>query len=226
MGFGCCNSPDSRIDTAEKCVENGTREGQTETWTITLTKGEEEGKKTLGMEITPEDTVLLVKTIHQGGLTAEFNSSNPKEAVQAGDFFVVVNDQYGDADLMLTTAKQAREVTFKVVRLTPPEFCATVYKTEDTLGLKFSLNRKNMIVKEVLGGAIADWNELNKDSKISPGDMFLEVDGNAPRKPDVSTGESWGKDHMVDALKKMGEHKIKVRPIGIHIPKKKLQTEG
>mmetsp|Transcript_95254 Transcript_95254/g.188764 ORF Transcript_95254/g.188764 Transcript_95254/m.188764 type:complete len:227 (+) Transcript_95254:81-761(+) len=215
-GHGLCCCTHSSLTTDTERYGDDVQKSKIRSWDATIAKGD---RQTLGMEIAPEDTVLLVKRVHDEGATNDFNALNPKKVVQAGDFLVAVNGISGDAAQMLdevkvrtSTDREASEVRFSVLRT--QSFYATVNKI-GPLGLKFTLMKKNMVVKEVNAGPIQKWNDDNPSSKIMPGDMFLEVDGHeAVKSNSLGNGVMYDLGPLIDALKSDGEHRILVRPLG------------
>mmetsp|Transcript_102359 Transcript_102359/g.285194 ORF Transcript_102359/g.285194 Transcript_102359/m.285194 type:complete len:211 (+) Transcript_102359:109-741(+) len=195
-----------------RCCESNCGDGPTEvagasediimekgvcTWEARVEKGSY-GK--LGMEIAPEDNVLLVQSLHQEGAVVTFNAANPKQALHAGDYIIAVNNVRGLAQAMLNEAKDVQSLTLTVSRARSHIVAVT---KSGALGVTFGVFKRVLVVQEVKDGPIKDWNTKNSKKKIRPGDQILKVNGISDTPQTI-----------LETLKEDGDLKIEVLPLG------------
>jgi len=168
------------------------------TWNVCVNK---ENFDAVGLSLMPQDNVLRIDKVDPDGAAAEFNRTNEGKALQVGDFITSVNGVKGFAATMLEEVHQSSEL-LRLALARSEEFDVTVFR-DGSLGGTFGVFLKTVVVKAIQAGPLEDWNKVNKDYTIQPGDLLVEING---VKNDGLK--------MLQELRTDGELQIKVRPLG------------
>jgi len=72
--------------------------------------------KKLGVDVALERDSLMIESIQEGGLFAEWNMAHPDRAVNPGDMLIAVNGCEGDVDQMASLCAKAPRVEVTVLR--------------------------------------------------------------------------------------------------------------
>lgn len=168
----CCHVQD-KIPEVEVNVHE-LHEPAVRTWTVDLDKANY-GK--LGLELVPQDNVLKVEAIEQEGTVSEYNNSNPKEAVRAGDFVTQVNGVKGAALKMLAEVrKEVRKGRLNMTLARTRTFRVVVTK-KGPLGATFGVFSRVLVLQDISEGPLMDWNRGNPSFQVEVGDQIIEVNG-------------------------------------------------
>jgi len=195
IGMRCC-APD--IIGTVKLEPRNDGDPIARNWQVCVNK---ENHSAVGLSLMPENNVLRIDKVDCDGAAAAFNATNEGKALQVGDYITSVNGVKGFAATMLEEVYQSNEL-LRLALARSEEFEVTVFR-DGSLGGSFGVFLKTVVVKAISEGPLEDWNKVNKDYAIRPGDLIVEVNG---QKNDGLK--------MLQELRTDGELQITVRPLG------------